>query len=445
MLPIIWMSPGNSYFKDKEVAFLLRETINKYGKAVVLVADVPAISTYLALWYNPSKARKKAILKGNNLKNRTIKVIETMWLDRSKLTIVDRNVDIQQNALYRTYYQTVEELYIHNSLFKSAVDTTCADVLDNAWQAVDEQSIQQATHYLLSEIAFLEFAPDYFGVDKIGYVYHKNRFVFEDYVAWLFDGKIRSSLEFILLEAPYEKIQTNELAVSRRETIQQRKSIKCSYVPYYWFFHKHDDGSFSWIFYEKLCQFASRHDLLVEFVEQSGYGTLTDRLNSWAIDLFCSPTRPNESRKMEMFFSHSLWQSDIFLYMSATSRYKDQEMSLLMENQKLRIAVKENDIHHNLAMTYFPHATLVRVPQLSHISEVMQLVHSGRADMTFWDPELVALYCHANNIDPTVFIQKQIHTWPIATYGNCFALPWWEFALKDALDECLVPCVGNLH
>jgi hypothetical protein len=43
------MSPGNSYFKDREVAYLLRETIKRYNKAVVLVADEPAISTYLAL------------------------------------------------------------------------------------------------------------------------------------------------------------------------------------------------------------------------------------------------------------------------------------------------------------------------------------------------------------------------------------------------------------
>lgn len=43
------MSPGNSYFKDKEVAFLLKEVIRKFDKAVVMVADIPAISTYLAM------------------------------------------------------------------------------------------------------------------------------------------------------------------------------------------------------------------------------------------------------------------------------------------------------------------------------------------------------------------------------------------------------------
>jgi len=75
-LPIIWMSPWNSYFKNKEVAYLLKETILKYDKAVIMVADEPAISTYLAMWYSFSKAKNKAILKWNNLKNRTKKVLE---------------------------------------------------------------------------------------------------------------------------------------------------------------------------------------------------------------------------------------------------------------------------------------------------------------------------------------------------------------------------------
>jgi hypothetical protein len=43
-----------------------------------MVADIPAISTYLAMGYNPSKARQKAVLKANSLKNRTKKVLDLM-------------------------------------------------------------------------------------------------------------------------------------------------------------------------------------------------------------------------------------------------------------------------------------------------------------------------------------------------------------------------------
>ena len=428
------MSPGNSYFKDREVAFLLKETLKKYWRAVIMVADIPAISTYLAMWYNPSKARQKAVLKANSLKNRTKKVLDLMWLDSSKVTIVNRDQDIKENAVYLLAYESILQLYQNNNAFKVSVDTTSANVLQNAGQDITQENIAQATHYLLSEIAFLEFAPDYFGVNKIWYVYHKNRFVFEDYVAWLFDGKIRSYLEFILLEAPYETIKTDECIINRRELIKKRGVLRCSYVPYYWFFEKKGDGSYEWMFYEVIQWIAKKYWLKLDFVEQSGYGTLPERLNSWWIDVFCSPTRPTEIRKMEMFFSSSLFQSNVFLYMNRKSRYSTQDLHLLQENQKLRIAVKENDVHFELAVAHFPHATLVRVPQLSHISEVMEIVASGRADMTFWDEELVYLYAKTYGINESLFIKRDRYWSPLATYQNCFALPWGEFELKEILD-----------
>jgi len=57
------MSPGNSYFKNKEVAYLLRESIRRYGKTAVMVLDEPATSTYLAMGYSLEKATKKARLQ----------------------------------------------------------------------------------------------------------------------------------------------------------------------------------------------------------------------------------------------------------------------------------------------------------------------------------------------------------------------------------------------
>ena len=108
MLPIIWMSPWNSYFKDKEVAYLLKESILRYDKAVIFVADIPAISTYLAMWYNLWKAKEKAILKWNNLKNRTKKIINELWLDESKVIILNWNLEIKDNKEYLKYFNQVE-------------------------------------------------------------------------------------------------------------------------------------------------------------------------------------------------------------------------------------------------------------------------------------------------------------------------------------------------
>jgi tRNA-dependent cyclodipeptide synthase len=80
---------------------------------------------------------------------------------------VNRDQDIKENSAYLVAYASVTQLYNTSSKFKSSVDTTSASVLHNAGQELTDENVQQATHYLLSEIAFLEFAPDYFGVNKI--------------------------------------------------------------------------------------------------------------------------------------------------------------------------------------------------------------------------------------------------------------------------------------
>ncbi len=270
----------------------------------------------------------------------------------------------------------------------------------------------------------------------MAYVYHKNWRVFEDYIAGVFDGKVKDHLDFILLEAPYETyLSLAEKPKTRMETIKERGVMRCSYVPYFDYFRVEADGTFSGKFYEVIRRIADENGIKLEFIEQSGYGTLAQRLDLGYIDIFCSPTWPTTERKLEMFFSQSLMKSDIYAYMNAGSPYASQDLETLKQNQKLRIVVKENDIHEEMAKQYFPNARLVRVPQLSHIEDVITFVLDNRADMTFWDETLVKKYCDEKGIGDDMLFQKSFGDGPIATYDNSYALPWGEFELKKMVDE----------
>lgn len=439
MLAIIGMSPWNSYFKDKEVAYLLKETIKRYGKAVILVADIPAISTYIAMWYSISQARSKAVLKWNNLKNRTKKLIQELWIDEKDVMIVDRDNEIKGNPQYLTHFAKVQKLYKDNELFKKSVTSTSEEVLTHSWKEFTTEDIEKATEYLLSEIAFMEYAPEFFGVKKASYVYHKNRFVFESYISWLFDGKARLYLDFILLESPYEtylSISENSFK-NRRELINARGNIKCTFSPYFDYLTT-KDGKLWGTFYELTRDISKKLWIKFDFVEQSGYGVIAERLNSGYADMFCSPVRPTKERRLSMFFSKSLFQSNIFAYIGNKSPYNHKDLSSLQKDKKLRIAVKEHDIHHDIAREFFPNARLVWVPQLSDISEVLQFVIDNRADMTFWEDNLVDKYIKTNKLSPNIISKKSfIKDQPIVTYDNCFAFPRWEFELKRIIDECL--------
>lgn len=403
-----------------------------------MVADIPAISTYQAMWYNLSKARSKAILHGNNLKNRTRRVIHDLGIQDESIIIVNRDTEIKDNHKYLQKFASISTLYSTNKAFRDSVNNTSKDVLDNSGRTYSPADIEQATHYLLSEIAFLEYAPEFFGAQKICYVYHKNRRVYEDYIAWIFDSIPKLYLDFVLLEAPYETYLTiASTQKTRREQIQERWEIRCSFVPYYNYFNVHSDGTYSWLFFEILQSIATTTNVRLKFTEQSWYGTLTQRLTSGDIDIFCSPTRPTRKRRLEMFFSDSLFESNIFAYINKSSPYANQSIEQLKKNPNLRIAVKENDIHHELAIHYFPEARLIRVPQLSHIEEVLKFVLNNRADMTFREDKLVETYLSEHGISSNQLRKKSNNNEdePMTTYSNCYALPRWEFDLKNLIDD----------
>ncbi len=449
------MSPGNSYFKDKQVAHLLREAIKRYGKAVIFVADVPAISTYLAMGYNLGKARSKAILHGNNLKNRTKRVVSELWIDENKVIIIDRDNEIKDNQNYLKYYAEVENLYKNNTAFHKEVNDTTEGVLKNSCKEYTQESVEQGTHYLLSEIAFLEYAPTFFGVEKIDYVYHKNRFIFEDYVAGKFDGKFRNYLEFVLLESPEETYvplvtwSQDEIipewisSTNRFEMITKRWVIRCMFVPYFDYF-KVDWVHYSGLFFEILQKMAKDNGLTMEFVEQTGYGVITQRLNVWFADVFCSPVWPTTKRRWEVFFSDSVFQSNVYAYFNANSPYSNQPLETLKESETLRIAVRENDVQDDFARLHFPNARLVRIPQLSDITEGVSFVLEGKADMTFRDEKLVDEHLKNKSIPAHTLVKKSFEEGiPLISYENCFALPWGEFELKRVLDEAIEGMEGK--
>lgn len=199
--PIIGMSPGNSYFKDDEVRFLLKEIVHRYGKAAVFIADIPAVSTYMALGYQPGKARNKAILKGNNLKNRTKKMMVELNLHEDVVHIIDWEKEVADALFYKTAFQAIVDLYQANSLFAESVNAATSEVLKNAGK--EERNLPDAVsigvHYLLSEIAYLECAPAFFHTKKITYVYHKPWPIYEEYIAGTFDDRPKAHLGFLLL------------------------------------------------------------------------------------------------------------------------------------------------------------------------------------------------------------------------------------------------------
>ena len=434
-LAIIGMSPGNSYFKDYEVRYLLQEAIARFGRCAIMVADVPAVATYLAFGYSPAKARNKAIPKGNNLKNRTRRIAEGLGLSADQVRIVDWAEEVQNDPRYREHYKAIDNKYRTLPKFADAVRQTTRGVLDNHTEEKSPSEVEGATHYLLSEIAFLEFAPEFFDEDRICYLYHREWKVYEDYIQGKFDGVPKEHLDFLLLEAPYETYVKLVEAIGEEDAIihdtysrvMQSGILRAAYSDYPPALQKQND-IFSGIFFEVIDAFALRHGLRIDWVEETGYGVVINGLSECRYDIFCAATWPTPERQRKAGLSLPLYYSDVGVWVRSDSLYAKGDWTDL--NNGGRIAITENDITHDICLTDFVRAKWIRIPQMAQVRGLLDAVAEGRADATIAERLTVESYM-PGLAWPLVNIAADR---PIRRYPNCFLVGKDQNDFLDVLD-----------
>ena len=198
VLPIIGMSPGNSYFNQETISKLLRKVLEKYDYAVIFVPDIPAISTYEATGYSFKKAKRKARLKSNNLKNKTHHSIKQCAISNELVYVLNWKEDVQILPLYIESYDRIADLFQNNKKFRNEILNTTRGVLESSGKdIVDMQkSLLKGSEYILSEFAFLEICPKLFGCKEARFIYHKDWPVYQDYISGSFDNSQRGYLGF---------------------------------------------------------------------------------------------------------------------------------------------------------------------------------------------------------------------------------------------------------
>lgn len=441
--PIIGMSPGNSYFKDEEVQYLLKKVVEQFGHVGILVADVPAISTYIALGYPENRARRdKAIPKGNALKNRVLKAMSKLGYSSDVVKIFNWEKEIENNSIYKQNYNKLISLYNENQKFKDSVNYTTRRVIEGSKYKVQdiEKSTRIAIHYLISELSFMEFLPRYIGVEKVVYVYHKNWRVYEDYIAGKFDSIPKKNMDFLLIENPYEtynkvwELETEEkkyVDIVYKDVLDKIEQTKTIHVGFAYYppalMHDLEYNKFSGIFCDIITEIAKKYGWQIRWTEEVGYGVIIDGLNKNRFDIFGSTVWPTLERKSEAGFSDSIYRSEVFTFIRSDNKKTWDQIN---KDLSSRIAIKENDITDHISKADFPDHRKVRVPQLSNSTEVLNFVAEDNADLTFVEPYLAEYF---NNISSLKIIKNSEN--PIRVYDNAFMFKQGEIRLKNLIDK----------
>ncbi|MBI2573336.1 tRNA-dependent cyclodipeptide synthase [Candidatus Woesearchaeota archaeon] len=195
---LVWMSAGNSYFKEEIIQKILKFTAEHFLKTIVIAPDEPAQHTFKALGYEGNEVSKKARLNANLLQNRAKRVITSMK-DKSKFQVIEWIEEIAPNLYYQEKLKQITLLYSKNSQFRSDANEVTREVLmSKSNEEFTADAVNEGVYYLLKELAFVMASPTIFNTQKVTYVYHKEWPIFQKLITGVYDGKVRGNLRFLL-------------------------------------------------------------------------------------------------------------------------------------------------------------------------------------------------------------------------------------------------------
>ena len=416
-IPIIGVSPGNSFFTDSEIENLLQKVLSKYTETVIFIADVPAQNTYQAIGYTQKEAKRKSSLKGNNLRNKFQRIADRMNIPRKCLIFSDWK-EIEKSTSYKRAYNEIKSLYKNNKNFQSAANNTTRMVLCNYDKSKEwrQENVEIAVEYLLCELAYLQASPDIIGSNKICYVYNKHWPIYEKLISGEFDQIERIQQHFWLVESQSDTFSSITYK-SAWERIKKTKIIRAGYFPCMNRFIENRSG-LSGFMYDVFMEITSKEGWQIDWVERTGYGVIIDRLNAGHYDIFCSTVWPTCEREEQLAFSDSMFEVPCYLWKN--SKKKDIKS----------IAVKHGDVHDSYAEKLPFKVRRVYVPQFSDVISPLRFVDQGRADATFAEPDHVQAYKKENS---KALLVK--NTEVLIKCTNSFVFSQKEIELKNCFDQ----------
>jgi len=216
------------------------------------------------------------------------------------------------------------------------------------------------------------------------------------------------------------------------EKVLRAGKIRCSYAAYPPNCIKDPNtGSMSGIFVEILEKVGEKLELDIEWVEEVGWGTIFEGLESGRHDVFGAGVWQNSTRAKVGYFSKPLFYNAIFIWVRADeTRIKTLED---MNKPDIRFAGQDGAMDSIIASTDFPKAQKISIPQLSPWSDNLQNIITKKADVALAEPSQIIPFLEKN---PGTLKEVQVGR-PIRVFANSYAFKMGEDKFKAMIDAAI--------
>lgn len=175
-------------------------------------------------------------------------------------------------------------------------------------------------------------------------------------------------------------------------------------------------GELSGISYDIVEQAAAELGYEVQWVEEVGWGTALEGLNTNRYDILGTQMWPNDARREVALFSDAPMNSVMYPYIkTGDERFSSDDLEAI-NSEEFTISTLDGEMTAFIAAEDYPNANTYSLPQLSSFAEVFLNILQGKADVTFVEPSVAQdfLDSHPDSIE-------RLGETPVRSFGNSFA------------------------
>jgi ABC-type amino acid transport substrate-binding protein len=237
---------------------------------------------------------------------------------------------------------------------------------------------------------------------------------------------------------------SGEGALAKKETAFERVmrtgTLRCAYIPRaHHFIIDSAANQKSGIDHDVMEAIGKLLHIKIDWVEETGYGSYPEQLNSGKEDALCVTVWTSVARAARVLYTSPVIYSPLYAYVRDGDTRFDGKLESL-NDEKITLSVIDGGTVKAIADTSFPKAKLFALPGLSDDPQQMLSVVTGKGDASFFDEMMIGDY---NKLNPEKKLRRVAGVPPVRTYPETFSVAMGEFELRELLSAAIAELHNN--
>ncbi|MEJ0062038.1 MAG: ABC transporter substrate-binding protein [Alphaproteobacteria bacterium] len=180
------------------------------------------------------------------------------------------------------------------------------------------------------------------------------------------------------------------------DKILAKRELRCGYLVYSPYIRRDlNSGQLSGVFHDIVEAIGHNANIKIIWAEEVGFTEMLTGLDARRYDAYCGGLWPNATRAGAGYFSRPGFYSVITAWAKADNAKLGKDLSEL-NSDKITISSVDGAMEDLIASADFPKAKRLSLPTVTPFAQNMLNVTTGKADVTFVEPSMMAEFLKSN-------------------------------------------------